>query len=412
MRSTKINIYSCLHYLSIILLIIASICFYNLETMSTYLTMCMGSMLLSIGATGFERGFRIMQEKGIKYILLLYSIYTFYGLLFLRAGDYNWDFQIFSCVQSICFYFSCRHFFSFHDWYKKLAMPFMIGGLFVVFYIFTLQQEIIMMAQVEERVGEGLSGNVNTVGYSLGIVSFAITYYYCVTKKKWIFLALIPVLFMMLLTGSKKTVIIIVIDIMTLYVYGKAKVSSFLKLAILFSVLVWVVLEVPYFYEVIGKRIEDMYTTLTGSGSGDYSHSTDDRNGMISDAFRLGMNYPIFGGGMNYFAAASKMFGYYGYSHCNYTELFCNFGIVGVLIYYVPYFKNIRFFWRLRKQEWERSIFVILWLVMSLILGWAMVAFSGLSNSYMPIMASFAMMESVKLKYKYVKNTNIAQAVA
>lgn len=409
---TSKTIYTALHSISVILLIIASICFYNLETMSLYLTMCMGSMVLSIGATLGERSLKILLEPCIRYLTLLYGMYTFYGLLFLRAGDYNWDFQLFSYVQCVCFYFSCRHFFSFPDWYEKLAIPFMIAGLFVVVYIFTLQRDLILMAQVEERVGEGMSGNVNTVGYSLGIASYAITYYYCVTKKKWTYIALIPVLFMMLLTGSKKTVVIIVLDILTIYFYGKAKVSSFFKLALLFAVLIWAVFEVPYFYEVIGKRIEDMYTTLTGSGSGDYSHSTDDRRGMITDALQIGMNHPILGGGMNYFAATSKMYGFYGYSHCNYTELFCNFGIMGVLFYYVAYFKNLQYFWRIRKKEWERSIFVIMWLVMALILGWLMVAFSGLSNSYMPIIASFAMMESVKSKYRYVKNTNVTQAVA
>lgn len=392
------TIFTALHSISVILLIIASICFYNLDSMSLYLVMCMSSMVFAIIATLLKHNLKLLRDPCIRYLTILYSVYTIYGLLFLQAGDYNWDFQLFSYMQCVCFYFSCSHFFSFQDWYKKIAIPFMIGGLFVVVYIYTLQRDLILMNQVAERVGAGMSGNVNTVGYSLGIVSYAITYYYCVTKKKWTYIALIPVLFMMLLTGSKKTVLIIVIDILTIYFSGKAKVSSFIKLALLISVLIWIVLEVPYFYEVIGKRIEDMYTTLTGSGGGDYSHSTDDRSGMIIEALQIGMDHPILGGGMNYFAATSKMFGSYDYSHCNYTELFCNFGILGVHLYYAAYFKNLRYFWSIRKEEWERSIFVIMWLVMALVLGWLMVAFSGLSNSYMPIIASFAMVESIKNK--------------
>lgn len=380
------------------MVVVASICFYNLETMSIYLPVCMLSMLFSIIATARERGLRLIREKGVKYLTLLYGIYTIYGLLFLRAGDYNWDYLIFTYVQCVCFYFSLRHYFASPDWYKRIAVPFMLSAAFVVIYIVTMQREMIFMAQVEERIGEGMSGNVNTVGYSMGIMSFAITYCYCITKNKLIYIVLVPLLLMMLLTGSKKTVVIIVIDIITLFIYGKAKFSSYIKLALLFSVLIWAVFENPYFYEVIGKRMLDMFTTLTGSGGGDYSHSTDDRSGMISDAIRIGMNHPILGGGMNYFASESKMFGYYGYSHCNYTELFCNFGIVGVLIYYVPYFKHIIYFWKIRKTEWDRSIFVIMWLVMALILGWLMVAFSGLCNSYYPIIAAYAMCESIKIR--------------
>jgi len=408
MRLTNRAFCTALYSISVIMLIVACICFYKRETMSLYLSMSIVSVLLVIGAILLERSLSGLFDPCIWYLTVLYGMYAIYGLLFLKAGDYNWDSQFLSYAQCLCFYFSCKHFFSYPDWYKKIALPFIIGGSFVVVYIFILQKDLIMMTQVEERIGDGLSGNVNTVGYSLGILSYAITYYYCVTKKKWIFLVLVPVLFMMLLTGSKKTLIIIIIDILTIYFFGKAKVSSFLKLVLLIAILFWIVFEIPYFYEVIGKRIEDMYATLLGSSGGNYSHSTDDRKGMINDALKIGMTHPILGGGMNYFAAISRMYGYYGYSHCNYTELFCNFGIVGVLIYYVPYFKGIRFFWRNRRRERERSIFVIMWLVMALVLGWLMVAFSGLSNSYMPIIASFAMIEILKSKYKYVKNTNLS----
>lgn len=383
------------HAIAIFLVIVASICFYNLKTMRLYLIMCIGSMLISFYSTLQERSWKIFQEKGVVYLVLLYSIYTFYGVLFLRAGEYNWDKIVFTCFQDVGIYCSFRHFFSYNDWYKRISIPFAVAAVFVVLYIVTLQQELIFQAQVEQRIGLGMSGNVNTVGYSMGIVSFALAYLYCIKRNKQIFLVLIPLLFLMLLTGSKKTIIIIVIDILTLYFYSRAKVSSFIMVALFMSVLIWVVFENPYFYEVLGKRIEDMYTTITGQGTGDYSHSTDDRSGMIADAFTLGMNSPILGGGMNYFAYASRMYGYYGYSHCNYTELFCNFGIVGVLIYYIPYFRNINFFWKIRKNEWDKSVFAIMWLVMSLFLGWSMVAFSSLCMSYIPIVAAFALKESV-----------------
>lgn len=398
----KIIVYknsSWLHVAAVTLAIVASICFYNLKTMNLYIGISFLSMAFSIIATYREHNLKILQENGVKYLTILYIVFTIYGTMFLRAGDYNWDRLIFTYIQEVCLYCSFRYFFSFPNWCKKITLPFVLGAAFSILYMFTLQQEQIFMAQVEERLGGDMSGNVNTVGYSLGIVSFVVVYYYCITKEKIVFFVLLPLFFMMLLTGSKKTFIIIVIDIFTLYVYGKAKVSSFVKLAFFASILLWAVFESNYFYEVIGKRIEDMYTTLTGTGGGDYSHSTEDRSGMISEALRLGFNNPLFGGGMNYFEATSKNYGYYGYSHCNYTELFCNFGLFGLLLYYIPYIKNIFYFWKNKKKDWQKTIFVVMWLVTSLALGWLMVAFSDICMSYLPIIASFAMLESSKVQF-------------
>ena len=192
--------------------------------------------------------------------------------------------------------------------------------------------------------------------------------------------------------------IIILIDLITIYLYYRAKASKLFLLLMAFLGIIWVVMNIPYFYSVIGGRIEDMMTTWLGIGHGHYSHSTDVREYMIVEGFRLAWDYPLFGGGWNYFA--SQTHSGYAYSHCNYTELLCNFGFGGFLLYYIPYFYNMYALWNKRQWNRPKATFGVMWLIMIVVLGWSMVQFSEICINYFPMVASFALLDSFQYRYR------------
>jgi len=389
------------------MLIVANICFYDMEHIVLYQGMCIFAMMVMLYTAVRNKELHFGGSRGVLYLTVLYTMYTIYGLFFLRADTYNDDRLIFTFIQCVLLYISFRHLLLSENWLRQLSVSFVISGLFCIAYIIAMEKDMIFVSQVEERIGDTLSGNVNTIGFSLGMLSYVVTYLYAKTKSKFILFVLLGLMAMMLLTGSKKTVIIIFLDIFTYYIASKERMSSFIKVLLFGSFIIWLIKDSPYFYEVIGKRIDDMFSTFTGDKLGDYSYSTESREGMIQDGFRLFQNYPIFGGGMNYFAFASVKYGHFGYSHCNYTELLCNFGLFGFLLYYIPYIKNIASAWRIRNRDRDKSMFIIFWLIMGVILGWAMVQFSELCIDYFPIIVSFALLDNLKSKNNYVKTKNI-----
>ena len=378
------------------LIMVANVVFHTERTIAIYLFMCAIAIFAIFIKELLTSGFSLLKEKCIVYLTILYAVYTFYGILLLRKGVYNWDFMLFTYILNICIYIALRHIFMQIKWISSISLPFIVSSIVIIVYLLLVEGRMIFVSQVETRIGDSMAGNVNTVASALGIISFVLSGYYSMTKRKKIFYALIPLLFFMLLTGSKKTVVVIVIDFFTIYLYARDKASSFLKVCLLSVLGGWLIIESPYFYDILGKRIEDMVATLFGIGHGVYSHSTDDREGMIAEALRLSFANPLFGGGMNYFSFASTKYSFYDYSHCNYTEILCNFGIVGFFIYYYPYFRNVMILWNNRTKYWMKSVFCILWIVITLALGLATVQFSDRCISYIPIIASYAMIESVR----------------
>lgn len=378
---------------ALILFIFTSICLYNPEKISTYI----GYSLFTVGIVVFlslrENSFCFKVTKAFEWDFVVYLMFTIYGCLFLAAPylPYNWDFMIFTAVMNIIVYGIFEHFLYYSE-IEILKKVFSFSFFITVIYMLILEKDELGVLGV--RFGDGLSGNVNTVGVCLGF--FSIIYVYLITntrptkKKEKLFdiTTMVVVFALMLFTGSKKSIVFLIIDFVLLASHSKNKALSFFYffcMGVLFLVLIFTN---EYMYSIIGVRIQDMIFSLFGVGSGKASHSTDDRAGMIADGFRIFLQNPIFGGGEKYFAVASKKYGYYGYSHCNYTEMLCNFGLVGTLVYYVPLVRNLCILISRRKRIKYAQLGISL-LVSTFLIDWMMVSYSCMSVSYIPAMLSF-----------------------
>lgn len=382
-----------INVIAITLIMVAEICFFKVDSIRIYWMLSAGGMLLSF-ANNFKYFTTIIRKNSLLlWLIPIYIIYFIYGFLFLQKGQFNWDTLLYRMVESIALYYASTGILKKRK-IDNLILPFIVAGIISAIYLLTLESSLILLGGV--RIGDSLSGNVNTVGYNFGLISVLLMWWYCQKHSRIKLILLILFSALMLVTGSKKVLIVLVVDIAVLFFYERKRLSGWLKLLVVLAIGLYVLFNVPYFYEIIGIRIEGMIMTMFGNASSSmYSYSTDVRNEMIAEAFKVFSNKPIFGGGWNNFYASTN-FGY-EYSHCNYTELLCSFGIIGTVFYYSRHVYNIKVaLKRLKNQECINSTILALALVVVvLFLDWAVVTFSSQCVWYLPIILSSAILNEI-----------------
>lgn len=110
-------------------------------------------------------------------------------------------------------------------------------------------------------------------------------------------------------------------------------------------------LNIPVFYDVVGYRIETLLEDKTEDGS--YM----ERKEMKEYAIKLWTEKPIMGWGVNGFSKKYAVINKPVYSHCDYTEILCCFGLIGAFLFYSPiimmfFRKNI---FKIMKSNWTQS---------------------------------------------------------
>lgn len=182
------------------------------------------------------------------------------------------------------------------------------------------------------RFGYSVNRNPNEVVLQMLLpASFAFFYAFRKPRVDWRYLSL-AILFtaLMLLTGSKKSILILLIPLVM--VIRKSGIRRLRYIMIGIGVLiagVYLMFSVEAFYNSFGIRFEQLLSAMSDGGNGAESDYV--RFAMRAEAFRLFLKNPILGNGCESFRELS---GFGTYSHNNYTEILCSYGIVGAAIYY------------------------------------------------------------------------------
>lgn len=178
--------------------------------------------------------------------------------------------------------------------------------------------------------------NANTIGLMLAL-SFIMGIVVYVNEKKIFYVVGLPIYgVLILLSGSKKALLFVggIIGI----VYLRRSKNS-MKLLIRFIIILisvfllyYFITNVDWIYKAIGYRIDNLIGELFRGEQGEDQHRYD----MAVAAISLFKKSPLFGIGFDMFRITNTISAG-AYSHCNYTELLCNFGVVGLLLYYSRY---------------------------------------------------------------------------
>lgn len=381
--------------LAFVLIFWGEICFYKEETLIIYILITATGIGLSFWKNWGMISSRIKRDNVVIWLTLIYLLFFFNGIFRLRKGDFNWDTLGYRYVEIIALFLIISSLLleGMKEFEKVCAV---VGGLSIAYLLYE-EYDIILAGGT--RIGDSLSGNVNVVGYNFGILSTLMIWFYCQEKRLWKLAFFAGFSGCALATGSKKVLIMLVLDAVIYFWYEKNRMTGWLKVLFFLVALLILVFKVPYLYNIIGERTINMLKTmLYGTSNQWYSHSTDVRESMIQEALLFFTENPILGGGWNYFYAHTAY--EYEYSHCNYTEILCSFGIVGAVLFYSRYIYNIIVACEYQKTKRYNNLCILIMVLMveALVLDWAAVTFSAQCVWYLPVIISAAAVDTIHQK--------------
>lgn len=199
------------------------------------------------------------------------------------------------------------------------------------------------------------------------------------------YLVIAFLLITVLLTGSRKGLIIPVVGIYVLICFRHPKkfVVYTLTLGIAAMVLMYLLLNVPVLYKVIGYRVEPVLQFLRGQAFEEAS--LDSRTDYIRLGWEQSKNSPFWGHGLDCFRTMRYAYG--TYSHCNYVELAYSLGWVGVVIYYIPYIYAFFQIPHAIKRNKEQTALLLALLIPYVICDYFMVSYFTRTSLIIPAMA-------------------------
>ena len=204
-------------------------------------------------------------------------------------------------------------------------------SLFLIYFFIIYRKEIISFNF--NRLGSDF-GNVNAIGEYF-MIGYLIGAYLVIIRKN--FLLIIPTVMFMIFgffTGSRSYFIsLLLLSVcLMIMIFGKKKWYVSIISIVSTIIIILVILNLPMF-STMKSRIINMLNTLFKKNTAYIDTSTVTRYNMIFEAFYLFTFKPIFGWGTNGFAINGS---YATYSHTTITELLCDFGLTGFVLFIIP----------------------------------------------------------------------------
>ena len=204
------------------------------------------------------------------------------------------------------------------------------------------------------RFGSDL-GNVNAIGMILAISS-TFSFYFILERKAYRFIAILLInSATTFLTGSRKSLVFLVFTLLVL-AWSKTDRKSFIVSRIkslvigliILAIIFYATFKIPIFYQIIGKRMENLFDYLSGEGTSEGSINM--RVFMTQLGWGWFKERPFFGYGINnYRFLLGQTIGWATYAHNNLIELLVGIGIFGTAVYYILQLYLIRDLYKVSK---------------------------------------------------------------
>lgn len=267
------------------------------------------------------------------------------------------------------------------------------------------------------RLGENILGNANKFA-TIIMIAFMYESWLLVYHKNNIFCKILLICGMLLnmiallMSGGRK---FIIIPILFLYIllllrknkHGKRKIIKYtIAIAVIVFVLYYVMMNVPGLYKVVGSRMKGLFNSFTGEGRVD--NSTTIRGIMRKMAFEAWLDSPIFGHGFNSFKYLNRQeTGHFYYSHCNYTELLYNGGIIIFIAYYWFYFSVLIKAFKCKQVDIQYRAFAIGTVLSLLVFEYGAVDYNMIQTVIMLMLAEIGLV----IGEKETKSENLSSVI-
>lgn len=347
MIKTKTSLEQKISMLLIFLYVFASYCAIDLMVSRTWKSI---TLFAFIGWGALSVMYLISNVKltaySSWYIVFMTSsfIIMFYSPAFnLLAGEF------YLMIVSFCITFLLQFFIRDEEDFQRVCWYYAISSLVLVIMLHFTGN---LQGTSNERLGEELFGNANNFA---GMVMVAVMYaiWLLVYGAKYNILRLLLLLiiiwdmYALALSAGRKYFVIPFVFLYFLLLYktdknGRKHVVKYTIIVALLIILAFnLIMNVPVLYDSIGIRMEGLIDGATGQGSYDTSSAIRER--MRNDALSQWQEKPIFGHGFDsYKYRAEQVMRHFFYSHCNFTELLYNGGVVYFAIYYWIYYLIIK----------------------------------------------------------------------
>lgn len=211
---------------------------------------------------------------------------------------------------------------------------------------------------VSSRLGSDEFGNANIFSNVMMMAVFFVWWLLVYGENKWYLKLLLVVIvifdiYALAFAGGRTAFVTSFVFFFTLIFFKKdsnGKRRTFLNILLIVLILFVVyllIMNVPVFYESIGIRFKEMIDSILGNGG---DNSTNIRNEMRRLAFEKFWERPFFGFGFDSFKYyAQYAVGHFFYSHCNFSELLYNGGLLYFVAYYWIYYKIIKSCYKTRR---------------------------------------------------------------
>lgn len=277
--------------------------------------------------------------KKIKFPKLMLLVLGFVVFAFIGTAYYSKDYRGWISLVLLCisFYSLYLSFTIFKNKYFIISIISMAFGLFGLVFICYFRNEFIHFSSIisaKSRLGPPFDNANGVAAYA--VVGLATSLYLVLFwKKKIRYLFILPFLISCLVgisTGSRSFLIIAVLFVLLFLYFALKKHKLIYLIALAITIVLFIVLLNLPFMQVIKDRIVAAFKTLLGIAD-KVDSSTLARENYIAYGFYLGSKNMLFGYGVGGFGLKS---GLSTYSHSNFAEIICNFGIVGLILFYVP----------------------------------------------------------------------------
>lgn len=290
----------------------------------------------------------------------VFMVISFVSMLYSKEQSI-FSGQFYLMLVSFCVTFAILIFVNNAFSFKTIAYAFIISATVLVVLLYA---KGLLSGTESDRLGQDFMGNSNNFAWMMMIATMLgmwlliyesgkASFKWEVFKKCYLLVkialigAILLCLYALMLSGGRKYFVLPFVFLYVLLILKKDKKGKthfwlYTAIAIVLVVVAYLlIMKVETLYNAIGKRIESFIQGFTGKG--EYDGSSAIRSTMREYALSMWIQNPIFGYGFDSFKYYNLTHtGHFYYSHCNYTEMLFNGGIVLFVAYYWIYFLLIR----------------------------------------------------------------------
>lgn len=399
---TILSKYSLEDYLMLLAILICS-SFYILSTFKVGSLCIFGLALITYFFAFKQNGYKIkFSFTELHFFILLFGIYSVLTSLWAismntalaRAG---------TIISMFIFLMLLYPAYSEYCDVEKLINALKWSGYIVILgaVIYYGPFEIMTIVATGDRISNDYL-NSNTLGL-VAATSILIEIYHCINRKKfkWTVLLLIPSSIVLVGSGSKKAflflamgtaIVILLIDRKESW---KDKLKKIVILLLAFLIAFYIIMTLDIF-DSISTRIEAMIHVLMGQREGEFS--TNIRIDLISIGWEQFKETPLLGIGIDNTRFLSlEQLGYDYYLHNNYIEVLAGEGLIGFVLYYMPYVYIGCNFFKYRKNGDKTYSIIIALFALQLIMDMGQVSYYS-KETYFNLLIFYIYMRRIRLE--------------